>query len=186
VDEEPPEDMAINQKQDPISYESRLQEITKTKFKGDSNNVPESVVVKQPTVGDTREFEYLESEIVDETIHLENQGGAAADFDQAYLARHQTTIKEEIAANDHEEIDEYLKYQEAYRREQEAINENLGANAEPAMSQVVSMPEFYKVKEERQMQMSLPNAETDPYLASAIEFMYSEDTEDDFNTLGRK
>jgi len=30
------------------------------------------------------------------------------------------------------------------------------------------------------------NAESDPYLASAIEFMYSEDTEEDFNTLGRQ
>ena len=28
--------------------------------------------------------------------------------------------------------------------------------------------------------------ETDPYLASAIEFMYSEDTEEDFNTMGRQ
>ena len=26
----------------------------------------------------------------------------------------------------------------------------------------------------------------DPYLASAIEFMYSEDTEEDFNTMDRK
>lgn len=34
--------------------------------------------------------------------------------------------------------------------------------------------------------MTLVNVESDPYLASAIEFMYSEDTEDDFNTLGRK
>lgn len=36
-----------------------------------------------------------------------------------------------------------------------------------------------------QMRLTLENAESDPYLASAIEFMYSEDTEDDFNTLGR-
>lgn len=28
--------------------------------------------------------------------------------------------------------------------------------------------------------------EPDPYLASAIEFMYSEDTEEDFNTMGRQ
>ena len=36
------------------------------------------------------------------------------------------------------------------------------------------------------MKLSLGNVDSDPYLASAIEFMYSEDTEDDFNTLGRK
>lgn len=36
------------------------------------------------------------------------------------------------------------------------------------------------------MRQTLANAETDPYLASAIEFMYSEDTDDDFNTLGRQ
>ena len=36
------------------------------------------------------------------------------------------------------------------------------------------------------MKLSLGNVDSDPYLASAFEFMYSEDTEDDFNTLGRK
>ena len=30
------------------------------------------------------------------------------------------------------------------------------------------------------------NEITDPYLASAIEFMYSEDTEEDFNTMDRE
>lgn len=39
---------------------------------------------------------------------------------------------------------------------------------------------------DEQKKLTLGNVESDPYLASAIEFMYSEDTEDDFNTLGRK
>jgi hypothetical protein len=36
------------------------------------------------------------------------------------------------------------------------------------------------------MRRTLENVESDPYLASALEFMYSEDTEEDFNTLGRQ
>jgi hypothetical protein len=30
------------------------------------------------------------------------------------------------------------------------------------------------------------SVDPDPYLASAIEFMYSEDTEEDFNTMDKK
>jgi len=47
----------------PSTYESRLKQISQTKFKGDLQNVNESPE-QQADIGDTREFEYLESEVI--------------------------------------------------------------------------------------------------------------------------
>ena len=51
------------------------------------------------------------------------------------------------------------------------------------------MPEFkfkpvdnFQDSEDEEIEMEI---EADPYLASAIEFMYSEDTQEDFNTMDR-
>ena len=44
-----------------------------------------------------------------------------------------------------------------------------------------------KNQDENEKDIDLPfdYSNDDPYLQSAIEFMYSEDTEDDFNTMDR-
>lgn len=41
-------------------------------------------------------------------------------------------------------------------------------------------------EQEEKMEAPLVDYENDPYFASAIEFMYSEDTEDDFGTMDIK
>lgn len=41
-------------------------------------------------------------------------------------------------------------------------------------------------EQEEKMEAPADDYENDPYFASAIEFMYSEDTEDDFGTLDLK
>ena len=41
-------------------------------------------------------------------------------------------------------------------------------------------------EQEQKMEAPLVDLENDPYFASAIEFMYSEDTEDDFGTMDIK
>lgn len=104
---------------EPLSYESRLKQISSTKFKGDLNTVAESAEPKQAAPGDTREFEYIESEIVvEEGIEDGKEEGTE-------IVRHQSTIKEEIEApkDGDGDIDEYLRYQEAYRREQQILNQ---------------------------------------------------------------
>ena len=58
-----------------------------------------------------------------------------------------------------DKFDDYIKQFEA---QQEQLNQELGASVD------------------------YEETETDPYLASAIEFMYYEDTEEDFNTMDRK
>ena len=65
---------------------------------------------KNPLVGDTREFEYIESEIV---------GDGDDKVDEDAIFRFQSTIKEEITIDlkDNDEAEKYQKYQEAYKHE---------------------------------------------------------------------
>ena len=71
---------------------------------------------KNVDVGDTREFEYIESVI-------EGEDDDKSPNEEALL-RFQSTIKEEIhiEQKDNEEVEQYLKYQEAYKNEQEQLN----------------------------------------------------------------
>jgi hypothetical protein len=68
-----------------LSYETRLKQISSTKFKGDKANVDSSS--KQPDVGDTREFEYIESE-------LANEGQTETNFNSSPIR--EDPIREEI------------------------------------------------------------------------------------------
>ena len=70
--------------------------------KDHSEVVTGSADLKQPVIGDTREFEYIESEIICE------DDTPAEDA----LLRFQSTIKEEINFDpkEKEEIDNYLTY----------------------------------------------------------------------------
>lgn len=62
VDEAPPEDIAqTTGMTEKLSYETRLKQISSTKFKGDKANVESGS--KTPNVEDTREFEYIEKEL---------------------------------------------------------------------------------------------------------------------------
>ena len=56
---------------------------------------------------------------------------------------------------------------------------NQGREAEPDI-----MPEAQEQEDDEEL--PLMDYENDPYLASALEFMYSEDTEEDFGTMGRQ
>ena len=86
VDEATPEDGGASSGpkdlQEPLSYESRLKQITSTKFKGDIQTSPQAgTPAKQAAIGDTREFECIESEIIDEAIK-ENEGEGVTQYNK--------------------------------------------------------------------------------------------------------
>lgn len=65
----------------------------------------------RPELGDTKEFEYIESVIVGEEDDKPEEDA---------LLRFQSTIKEEINFGDvkeNDEVEKYVKYQEAYKTE---------------------------------------------------------------------
>lgn len=90
----------------------------------------------------------------------------------------------EIEPSEGHNVEAVHEYFKEYQKQQEELNNELVEGAEEPIEVTFKLTEEQNAQEVADVPFDY--LEDDPYLATALEFMYSEDTEQDFNSMDRK